>query len=54
MSDSMKAIADDIREYERLCSLAGEKVQYKRTDYGVESPDCYGDHARRLKVKYNK
>lgn len=51
MSDLMSAIRDDINEYIRLCQLYGEKVQYKKDAYGIDTEDCYGEHADSLKKR---
>jgi hypothetical protein len=46
MGDMMKAIHDDIEEYEGLCRNYNERI---RVSHG--SPDCYGEHARSLKKR---
>lgn len=46
MGDIMKAISDDMEEYEELCRQFGEAVHYKN-----RSPDCYGEHAASLKKR---
>lgn len=49
MSNSISAIYDDIELYEALCKKYREKVQY---DFA--GPNCYGDHARKLKDRHYK
>lgn len=50
MSDSMRAIRDDIVEYKKLCEYFNESIRYTR-NYGSMTEDCYGDHCEMLKKK---
>lgn len=54
MGDILKAIHDDMEEYEDLCQKYGEEVQSTPTSQGVYLPDCYGNHARQLKERARK
>ena len=49
MSNILKAIFEDIEEYEDLCRRYGEEVTYSQG-----SPDCYGSHARELISRRDK
>lgn len=51
MGDSMKAISEDIAEYEELCARHGKSVAMTRDAHGHLLPDCYGAHARSLKAR---
>lgn len=50
MSDLMKAIADDIEEYLKLCSYFNEEPQ--RDPFGEY--DCYCGHAKGLKNRFKE
>lgn len=54
MSDMMAAIDADIKEYVNNCERANEKVRYTRTAYGSSLPDCYGEHAKKLRKKQER
>lgn len=54
MSDSMKAIHDDIESYNRMCRYFGESVRFTRISTGQMVEDCYGPHAKELKKKYEE
>lgn len=54
MGDIIKAIYDDIQEYENLCRHYGEKVRMKKTAHDMSLPDCYGKHAKELKHRREK
>lgn len=49
MTDIMSAIASDIEEYEWLCERYDEEIQLEQNLYGKWVPDCYCDHATKLK-----
>ncbi len=49
MGDLRGAIADDMKEYEKLCSYFNEKPVYCKHGSGV---DPYGSHAHKLKKLY--
>lgn len=48
MSSLAQEIHYDEQEYIRLCRKYNEPVQYNH------GPDCYGEHAKKLKQKYNQ
>ncbi len=54
MNDSLSEINDDIREYEALCRKFDEPIHYDKTGDEISFPDCYGRHAKKLKLKLKK
>ncbi len=51
MSNSLKAIDDDVEDYLYLCKKYKEKPETTLTPGGQEWADPYGNHAAKLRAK---
>lgn len=52
MTDILSAVANDMAEYECLCILYDEEIQTTQDAYGKWLPDCYSEHANKLKQQH--
>ena len=54
MGDSMKAVHETMKDYERLCRYFGEDVRYRRSKQGGLVEDIHGPHHNELEKKYEE